>query len=57
MFIVFMSFALVGGSAAPAWRIAAQNGAATRTPVRASTARLQPAPVSAGDRGSTYHAL
>jgi len=57
MFGAFLLSVLLG-SAGPLWHARAQNGAAPpHSPVQRLPDRLQPPPVTAGDRGVTYHSL
>src|SRR5687768_10729317 len=57
MFGVFLLCVLLG-SAGPLWHTTAQNSPAPKqSPVQRLPDRLQPPPVTAGDRGVTYHSL
>ena len=50
--------ALLAGSAGSVWRVKAQSGTGKQpVSVQALAGPIQPAPVTAGDRGATYHAL
>jgi hypothetical protein len=50
-------FAVLGGSAGSIWQVRAQKAAAPGVPAEVFMERIPPAPVTAGDRGATYHAL
>jgi hypothetical protein len=47
----------LAGAAGSAWGVKAADGPASARPVQALKGRPKPAPVTAGDRGTTYHAL
>jgi hypothetical protein len=58
VWVVFVSFALIGISAASGWRLLAQAALPfPQQPVQSLKTRPAPPPVTAGDRGVTYHSL